>query len=46
MDKTSPLWSKFESWLKLQKIEDKDIKLYWECFLWGALAQKRRQEGK
>jgi hypothetical protein len=48
MDKSSKLWPKFEEWINVQKkwngkIADEQIKLLWECFLRGALAQKQRQ---
>jgi hypothetical protein len=48
MDKSSKLWPKFEEWLDVQKrwgheIPDEQVKLLWECFLRGALAQKQRQ---
>lgn len=50
MDKSSKLWPKFEEWLDIQKrwhkgneLPDEQVKLLWECFLRGALAQKQRQ---
>lgn len=51
MDKSSKLWPKFEEWMNVQKrcykngqeIPDEQVKLLWECFLRGALAQKQRQ---